>query len=212
MSDIWKVIVFVIGSVGGVGTLIIGASTLIGRMLVERYAAKTELKINQELEKVKSELEENRSISEALFKKSFEVYGALVEKCQYMISDAYSLFSKHISTEEMQEICKKEDKTSLHKSLKKSQNSRYDFLTCLYQRAIFISEEEFESFNSLQLRALHQQESFRSIYLENDANGSIAELYARAWSGSISLAVEYENYIKKLRKNIYSRTGNDRRP
>lgn len=86
-DDIFKIVLSILASTGGVGGIIVlsvkFASNIIAKRLEERYS----LKLNKELEQYKSSLENKKYISKVRFDREFEMYQELSEKNLTMVYD-----------------------------------------------------------------------------------------------------------------------------
>lgn len=81
LSDIFLLSSTVIGSIGGVGVIIIGISSWLSKMLAERILHKARIQHDKEMEKLKSDLlaqkEKSNFAYSMYFKGQFEVYNEL---------------------------------------------------------------------------------------------------------------------------------------
>ena len=92
MSQIWKTVLAIIGSVGGAGAIIAAIVKFCSGMIAERLSQKYEIKMNKELESYKSLLSKKNYISKTRFDMEFSIYGKLCEKFLLMTDKVYYLF------------------------------------------------------------------------------------------------------------------------
>ncbi len=203
MESLWGTILTVIGSIGGVGIIIIGISSWIGKILSERYSKKYQFILEKELEEFKQDLYQKSNYDKTRFEKEFEVYGVLLAKCYEMITSAYRLFPKFIENITSINPQQVERYNYAESEYNKAVEKRNEFTSCLYHRAIFISEEIFESFSDLHKRASWQYDSYKLIYWdESISEEKRKELFNNAWHSSIELVISYEELLKRVRSSI----------
>ena len=73
-ADIWKIVLCAVGSAGGIGTIIVLVIKFSANTIAERLSKKYEAKLQKELEKYKSLIDEKTYISKVQFDTEFEVY------------------------------------------------------------------------------------------------------------------------------------------
>lgn len=76
-SDIWKIILAALTSVGGVGSLMVLATKFASNTIAERLSQKYELKLQKELETFKSALTKREYVSKTRFDTEFRIYREL---------------------------------------------------------------------------------------------------------------------------------------
>lgn len=86
-EDIWKIVVTVITSVGGIGAIITFIVKMCSNIIANKLSKKYELKLNKELEKYKAGVENKTYISKARFDREFSMYQDLCEKNITMVYD-----------------------------------------------------------------------------------------------------------------------------
>lgn len=86
-DDVWKLILAVLSSVGGIGAIIVFIVKMCSNMIADKLSKKYELKLNKELEKYKAGIENKTYISKARFDREFSMYQDLCEKNITMVYD-----------------------------------------------------------------------------------------------------------------------------
>ena len=86
-NDVWKLILAVLSSVGGIGTIIIFIVKMCSNIIADKLSKKYELNLNKELEKYKAGIENKTYINKARFDREFSMYQDLCEKNITMVYD-----------------------------------------------------------------------------------------------------------------------------
>lgn len=86
-DDIWKLVLAVLSSVGGIGAIIVFMVKICSNMIANKLSKKYELKLNKELEKYKAGIDNKTYISKARFDREFSMYQDLCEKNITMVYD-----------------------------------------------------------------------------------------------------------------------------
>lgn len=73
-NDVWKIVLCAISSAGGIGAIIVVAVKFSSKFIAEQLSKKYELKLQKELEKYKSGLDNKIYITKAKFDAEFELY------------------------------------------------------------------------------------------------------------------------------------------
>lgn len=141
-TDIWKIILAALASVGGVGGLIILVIKFSSNLIAERLSQKYQLSLQKELEKYKAGVENKTYISKARFDREFSMYQDLCEKNITMVYDMGAAVmitrgAKYPGVSSTQEF--------IHLAAQHIDNA--DMLNKRY--APFIAKEIFESYNEL---------------------------------------------------------------
>lgn len=96
-GDIWKIFATVVSSVGGIGAVIVFIVKMCSNIIADKLSKKYELKLNKELEKYKSKLENKNYISKTRFDTEFSIYRTLsvaffdmVKNISVMIPEGYT--------------------------------------------------------------------------------------------------------------------------
>ena len=124
-----------------------------------------------------------------------------------MVTTGYALFPKHL---ENLSVLRSDDEVSINKAEERYRTATKScnaFVSILYYRAAFIPEDIFEDFMQLKGMALRQSDYYKELVIDEwkDATPSeIKEKYELAWTGSMKLAITYEEQLKSLRAYISS--------
>ena len=142
-SDIWKIVVTAIMSLGGVGVVIYGIIKFSADKIAEGLSKKYELKLAKNLEFYKSELETKNHIIKTKFDKEFIIYGEISEALLFAMDACFWLFptclDKGFSNSDEAEIFYNKRYSAAHECVVKLQN-------ILGVKAPFISEELYDDF------------------------------------------------------------------
>lgn len=98
-KDVWKIIVCILSSAGGVGVIVVGVIKFCSKFIAEQLMKKYENKLQKDLEKYKSGLDNKIYITKAKFDAEFELYRNLssaffeaVKSVTTMIPAGYAIY------------------------------------------------------------------------------------------------------------------------
>ncbi len=77
LNDIWKIVLGIITSVGGIGLIIIGISKYLGNLFANKYVEKIKKDFEKEVEEYKTHLDIRKSTTLRYSEKQFEYYSKL---------------------------------------------------------------------------------------------------------------------------------------
>lgn len=127
-DELWKIVVAVLASVGGIGVLITAAVAFSSNLIAERLSKKYELQLSKELEKHKTVLDNKNYMSKTRFDKEFCIYQELSDKRLELVF-ATSGLTKLIGTSE-------EEIEMISNDLKKSGSKEEYSFKQLFDKAI----------------------------------------------------------------------------
>lgn len=203
-ADVWRIVLSILASVGGISGIIIiavkFASNIIAKRLEERYS----LKLNKELEQYKSALENKKHISKVQFDKEFEMYQELSEKNLTMVYNVGVTVMVVRGMPYGHEKC-----AQLAEKICDSINDA-DFTTKRY--AAFIDEQLFKNYCALQKQAriifslfefwmMEENSLFRygdEQYTRESAANAIEEKQKNLSQLSDTIIQEMRKYLKSL--------------
>ena len=91
MDIIWKAVLAVVMSVGGIGAVFVAVIHFSSNIIAERLQKKYDLKLNEEFEKYKVGLDNKKLISKTIFETEFSIYRELTKAYFTMIKDVNML-------------------------------------------------------------------------------------------------------------------------
>ena len=86
-NEVWKIVVGVLSSVGGIGVVIVAAVKFSADIIAKRLEEKYTLKMNKELEKYRVGLDNKIYISKTKFDTEFSIYRELSRSFFVMVRD-----------------------------------------------------------------------------------------------------------------------------
>ncbi|GAA6493668.1 hypothetical protein K280104A7_32320 [Candidatus Bariatricus faecipullorum] len=141
-----EIVLYILGSVGGIGIVFTAvikfSSNFIAKRLEERYS----LKLNKELEKYKSIVENKNYISKTKFDTEFEIYRSLSKTFFEMVKHISVMIPAGFSYQPADEKTRKERDNEIYKLASKACVEAQDTLN---SSAPFISEELFNEYDNI---------------------------------------------------------------
>ena len=145
-SDVWKIIVSVITALGGYSAIFIAAIKFSSNIIAKRLEEKYSLKLNKELEKYRSSLDNKNYISKAKFDIELNIYRELSKNFFEMVKNINALipcgYTQVLADKEAQKKVETEN-------YKKSIASIVAAQDCLNSNAAFIPEDIFNRYDEL---------------------------------------------------------------
>jgi hypothetical protein len=145
-SDIWKIVVTAIISLGGVGTILWGLIKFSADKIAERLSAKYELQMNKELEAFKNQLDKKNYISKTRFDAEFAIYRELsktffdaAKAINTMIPQGFAYVSAD----------KEERRKHENESYRVANNAIVLAQDALHQNAPFIPDKLYKEFDEI---------------------------------------------------------------
>ena len=127
-NDIWKIVLCAVSSAGGIGTIIVLAVKFSSNFIAEQLSKKYELKLQKELEKYKSGLENKMYISKTKFDAEFQLYRELSKAFFEATKDVTIMIPAGYATYPIDEKEREEYEIKLYESAKKSTVVAQDIL------------------------------------------------------------------------------------
>lgn len=160
-SQIASIVTACIVSAGGVGGIAIAVIKLSSNIIAERISAKYENKLEQALEKYKTELSKKEYVSQVRFDAEFEIYRTL--------SKEFSTAVKNISLmipDGMASLPADKDKRKEYenKQYVAANNAVVTAQDALYANGAFISEELYNKYNEILQLCGKQLDAFQRRY------------------------------------------------
>lgn len=112
-DEVWKIILATLASAGGISGLIIIAVKFSSNIIAERLSKKYELKMSEELERYKSNLDSKIYISKTKFDTEFNIYRELSKAFFNMVKDINIMIPNGSSTKPFdKDVREKQEKDS----------------------------------------------------------------------------------------------------
>lgn len=184
----WKVVLGVLTGIGGISGIIIITIKFSCNMLAKRLEEKYTLKLNKELEKYKSNLDNKTYISKTKFDTEFSIYRELSKAYAEMVKDTVLMIPTGMAKYPADEEAKEEFETKLYK---KALDSTVISQKVLNQNIPFISNDLVEKYTNI----------LNLCELQLDA-------FERRWDVGI---VDTQENKKKFSKDDYDRTAQIRK-
>lgn len=156
-SDIWKIAISAVTALGGFGVIFIAVIKFSSEIIAKRLEEKYSLKLNKELEKYKSSLDNKNYISKAKFDIELNIYRELSKYFFEMVKNINALipygYTKVLADKEAQKKVETEN-------YKKSIESIIAAQDCLNGNAAFIPENIFKCYDELLIISRIQTDVF----------------------------------------------------
>ena len=165
-DEIWKVVLGVVASVGGIGAVIIAVVKFSADIIAKRLEEKYTLKMNKELEKYRSGLDNKIYISKTKFDTEFAIYRELSSSFFVMIRDITRMIPAGYTEYPADKEEREKYENMLYDNALKSTVTAQDFL---YSNIPFIPEEFEQAYLEVLGLCREQLGVFRpGDYMERD--------------------------------------------
>lgn len=196
-NEIWKIVLGVLVSVGGIGGIIIFVIKFSVELIAKRLEEKYTLKLNKELEKYKSRLDNKIYISKTKFDAEFSIYRELSKSFFDMVKNINSMIPIGLVNVPADKEVRKKFENECYENACRSVVQAQD---TLISNAPFMSSELFEKYDEilklcrLQLSAFEKRWNVLYIASQEEKESFSGDDYLR---GS-----EIQNKFTDLIKNI----------
>ena len=183
MNDLWKIIAYIIGGVGGLGAVFALTVKLCANIIANNLKKKYELELNERFEKYKASVENKKHITKVRFDAEFLIYRDLSKAFFEMVKSINVLIpsglSKHPADEDVREKVDKENYNNALEAVVEAQDA-------LNHNAPFIPEVFYNQYEEIRGLGILQLNDFEEL-----------------WDVSISGTSEEK---KQLPRDAYNRT------
>ena len=194
----YKIISAAIFSFGGAGAIILAVVRLCSEKIADNLSKKYELKLNKELEKYKSNIENKTYMSKTKFDAEFLMYKDLSQTFSALTKECYQLFPVY-----------SRDGRDDYKKYKNIYDKCID-VTVLAQDKLnsyapFIDEDIYKKFNNIESMCKKQINTFVDFRLHQDADRYVKianKEYHEAYFYTDQIMSEYNNLIDDLRQYL----------
>ncbi len=200
-NDVWKIVLTLLSSVGGIGVIICFLVKFSSNIIADQLSKKYELKINKDFEEYKNQLEKKNYISKSRFDKEFTIYQELSEKVLDMT------FANNVLFPIVDRVPPSEEERM------KFFNERYTKAVQAYNEANrsikanapFISEDIYNLFSELRDDCCKQIDDYAVFVLEPDYKENRTEMredYKKCWERTNTISNKRDKIISELRKYL----------
>lgn len=145
-DEIWKIVLGILTSIGGIGMIVLGVVKFSSNIIAKRLEEKYTMKLNKELEKYKSNLDNKNYISKTKFDTEFSIYRELSKAYFDMIKDISLMIPSGFSTKIADKAAQKEHENKLYSNAIEKTVVAQDVLNA---NAPFIQSDLFDKYNNI---------------------------------------------------------------
>lgn len=199
-GDIWKIVVTVVSSVGGIGAVIVFIVKMCSNIIADKLSKKYELKLNKELEKYKASIENKTYMCKSKFDAEFSMYRELSQTFAILVKECCQLFPTF--TKDARDDFQKYK--SIHDKCVDAIIIAQDKLNSC---APFISCDIFQEYKNLEELCKHQLSDFQDFRLRPDAKDyreDCRDDFRKAYKRTREIQDEYRSVSADLRIYIDS--------
>ena len=199
-SDIWKIVVTAMLSIGGASGLIFILIKFSAEKIAERLSKKYEYMLNEKLETYKSELDKKNYISKARFDLEFSIYGEISEALLIAVESCFWLFPSCLDS-----IPEDEDKAEemYRKRYETAINNVVKLQRLLGSKSPFISEELYNDFMGIKKLLTLQVNMYAYCGALQKRKGifnkTMADAESEAWLRTVEISNKHNDIIIKMR-------------
>lgn len=163
-DDVIKIIMATVGSVGGVGAVIVLVVQYTSNIIADRLAKKYEVKLQKEIEQYKSTLENKNHISRSRYDTEFDIFRKLTKNFFEFIVVLNTIFSPDyrillpFDEAKMETLC---DQFGI--AAQKAQAAQ----DCLYENGAFIPKEIYKEYEAILELATTTFWAYKDGFLDN---------------------------------------------
>lgn len=161
-SEVWRITAGVIASVGGIGAVFSLVVKFASNIIAEQLSNKYELKMNMELEKYKSSLDNKIYMSKTKFDTEFKIYRELTKSFFETVKVISAMIPYGLSTVPANEDAKKEYEEKIYTDAKNAAIVAQDVLN---SNAPFISKDFFDKYSDILELCRRQFSAFERRWL-----------------------------------------------
>ena len=146
LEDIWKIVLGILASVGGIGAIILAIVKFSSNIIAKRLEEKYRLSLNKELEEYKSKLSNKTYISKTKFDTEFSIFRELSKAFFEMVKDISAMIPAGYATYPADKEERKEYENRLYKQAVKTLILAQDVLN---YNIPFIKNDVYEKYNEI---------------------------------------------------------------
>lgn len=174
-SDIWKIILAALASVGGVAGFIVLAIKFASNIIAERLSQKYEIRLQKELESFKSTLSKKEYVSRTRFDTEFKIYRELSQVFSEAIEGVHGIIPFGEAYYPIDEDEKSDYEQQLFVGFAKAS---YHAKTTLFSNAPFIPKNIYDKFDEIMCLIQQQSEVYNEAHFHttlSNADGEITD-------------------------------------
>lgn len=197
-NSVWKVVLGVVTSVGGISAIILCGIKFSSNIIAERLLKKYELKLTKDIEKYKAGLDNKIYISKTKFDTEFQIYRLLSKTFVNMVKDTVQLFPRF--TKDYRQDYEKYKE--LHDKVVDSIIAAQDEL---YASAPFITQNLYDDFMEIENLCKTQLSDFQDFRLRIDAEeyrNECAKEYRDTYKRTTEIGDKFNLLLSKVRDYI----------
>ena len=142
-DDVWKIVLCAITSAGGIGGIIVACIKFSANIITQRLTEKYELKLQKDLEKYKSGLDNKIYISKTKYDAEFDLYRQLSKAFFEMVKAITTMIPSGIAKRPVDPEERKKYEDELYKDARKATVNAQDILN---SNIPFISDEIYQKY------------------------------------------------------------------
>lgn len=199
-NDIWKIVLGIIASFGGIGGIILAVIKFSSNILADKLSQKYELKMNKELEKYKAGIENKTHMSKTKFDAEFSMYRELSQTFAILVKECAQLFPTF--TKDVRDDYEKYK--PIHDRCVDAIVSAQDKLNACVP---FISENIFQGYDELEKLCKTQLSDFQDFRLRPDAKEyreNCSDAFRETYRRTKEIQQKYREVSADLRTYINS--------
>lgn len=146
INQLGSIVTACLVSAGGIGGIIIAVIKFSSNLIASKLSKKYEIKMQQELEKVKADLSKKEYVSKTRFDAEFSIYRELSQTFCAMVKDVSIMIPAGLTFIPSDKEARRKYEDECHKRASSSTVKAQD---TLYANAAFIPQQYFESFEEI---------------------------------------------------------------
>lgn len=205
-ASVWKVVLAIIGSIGGAGVIICAVVKFCSDRIAERLKANYQLEIDKKLEGYKADVEQRNHIRQSSFDKEMQAYQELCEKYNDLVESVYMLFpagltlsARFENDDELLNDCNER----LHNAGEKYRSANITLTT----KAAFIPKSLYVKFDEIRKSANAQIFDYHNLnpwVMKNDPTPEDSKMRHECFKRTSDLIAKWDALIDELREYLRS--------
>ena len=165
-DDVFKIIMVAVGSVGGIGAVIVLLVQYTSNIIADRLAKKYEANLQKEIEQYKSTLENKNHISKNRYDMEFEIFRLLTKNFFELIVILNTIFSPDYRNLLPLD---REGMEALYEHFGRAAHKAQAAQDCLYENGAFIPKEIYKEYEAILELATATFWSYKEGFLDNSS-------------------------------------------
>jgi len=186
-NEIWKIVLGIITSIGGIGLIIVGLSKYIGKTFADKYIEKIKKDFEKEVEEYKTELDIHKSVTLRYSDAQFEQYSKLWA----------SLYDLKISADKLWESVTDRNLEAFTRQLKNSK-------TQIEKAGLFIEDTDYENLLEILTHFLEYEIGKEKLIKYRRNNDVDTRQIVQLIDANRERKTNYETLIVKIKHDLRS--------